>query len=296
MIFKIGSKISNLFSSNKEKLDETKLQELEEIFVLSDISVNIFDAILESIKKKYFDKSATISDIKQVVKDEIKNHIKCDFSTNNLLEKIDNSPTPFVILFTGVNGGGKTTSIGKLSSILKAHNKKVLVCAGDTFRVVATEQLKSWCDKIGVDLISSEKKDPSALAFDAYKKAVNENYDVLLIDTAGRLQSRDDLMAELQKITRVLKKQNENIPNESILVLDSSIGQNMLSQAETFIKYSNTTGFIITKMDGTSKAGALISLMNTYKLPVYFIGVGEKEADLIKFDIDYYLNKILELE
>ncbi|MDR2933750.1 MAG: signal recognition particle-docking protein FtsY [Rickettsiales bacterium] len=294
MFSRLGNSISKIFKSSTIKLDENKLIEIEENLLLSDISIDLVDIILQQIKSKKFDQNISAEEVKFIIKSELKKQISL-FENADLLQKIQKGKL-FTIIFSGINGAGKTTTVAKLASQLKNIGYKVLVCAADTFRVVATEQLQSWTDKVGVEIITSEKSDPSGLVFDAYKRASAENFDVLLIDTAGRLQSRTDLMDELQKIIRVLQKQNEYSPDESVLVLDASIGQNMLSQADAFLESASISGFILTKLDGTSKGGAVISLMKKYHLPVYMIGVGEHEADLQKFDIDYFLDNVLDLK
>lgn len=291
MFDKIGFKLTQIFTSSKQKIDDSVLSKIEEKLVLSDISVDIVDALLYKLKQSKFNKDVLINDLNIFIKNEIAYQIPEQINSN-LIDKIKNGPKPYTIVFSGINGAGKTTTLAKLANQLKNLNLKVLVCAADTFRAVASEQLNFWANKINVDIIFNNSMSPASLVFDGYKKAINEHFDVLLVDTSGRLQTRNDLMEELNKINRVLKKQDETSPHDSILVLDATMGQNMLSQTEIFLQYANITGFILTKLDGTSKGGAVISLLKKYKLPIYMFGTGEDICDLEQFNLDKYLNNL----
>lgn len=294
MFKNIGLKLSKVFSSAKQKVDENMLEKIEEKLLLSDISIDLIDKILYSLKNLKSRNDITLNELKISIKSELQNQIMNIDCNTDFIDRIKQHDRPYTIIFSGINGAGKTTTIAKIAYKLKQQGLKVLICAADTFRAVASDQLKSWAEKINTEIIYNDNLSPSSLVFDAYKKSIDDSFDVLLIDTAGRLQTRNDLMEELNKIIRVLKKQNENSPNDSILVLDASTGQNMISQAETFIQFANITGFILTKLDGSSKGGAVISLLKKYKLPIYMIGSGESIEDITSFEIDDYLNNLLD--
>ena len=196
---------------------------------------------------------------------------------------------PTVILYVGVNGAGKTTTIGKMAYRLKEEGKKVLMIAGDTFRAGATEQLKEWSDKIGCEIVYKENADPVSVMYDGVAKAKEENYDVVLIDTAGRLQNKVNLMKELEKINNVIIKKTNRKVDETLLVIDASTGQNGISQAKSFKEICDITGIVLTKVDGTAKGGIVLSIKDNVHIPVKFIGFGEKEEDLLPFDIENYI-------
>ena len=201
---------------------------------------------------------------------------------------------PTVILFIGVNGVGKTTSIGKIANKLKKEGKKVLLVAGDTFRAGAIEQIEEWGKRTDIDVVSTKSKDPSAAVYDGVDKGIKENYDVILIDTAGRLQNKDNLMEELKKIVRVMKKIDENVPNEVMLVLDATTGQNAVSQMKIFGQAVNVTGLCLTKLDGTAKGGVVFALADKFKVPLRYVGIGEKSEDLREFDIDSFVDALFD--
>ncbi len=211
------------------------------------------------------------------------------FSTD--ITFVENSPT--VIFMCGVNGVGKTTTVAKLAHKYKERGKKVLLVAGDTFRAGAVEQLTFWAQKVGVDILSKPNGDPASLCYDAMKKALEEHYDLVLVDTAGRLQNKKGLMDELSKMVRVIKKVIPEAPHEALLIIDANTGQNGIDQASVFKEACNLTGIIITKMDGTSKGGIILSIRDRLALPVKFIGLGEKMDDLEEFDLDKYLYGLL---
>ena len=196
---------------------------------------------------------------------------------------------PTVILFVGVNGVGKTTTIGKLAYKLKNQGKKVMLVAGDTFRAGAVEQLVEWGDKVGVDVVTSLSKDPSSVMYDGLEKAKNEGYDVVLIDTAGRLQNKENLMRELEKINRVIQKIVPSAPHETLLVIDATTGQNGISQAKSFKEITDITGVVLTKLDGTAKGGIVLAIKESVGLPVKYVGLGEGIDDIESFDIEKYI-------
>ncbi len=287
---KIG--LSSIFSG--KKLDNETIEELEDLLISSDISINIVNNIIDFLKKNRFGKEVTVEDIKEIIFKKLK-QIFNEAKDNTIT--FDNSP--YVLMFVGVNGCGKTTIIGKLANELKKENKKVLLAACDTFRAGAAEQLEVWKDRAEVDIIRAEKEnsDPASVAFKAFKKAKEENYDILIIDTAGRLQNNINLMAELSKIENVLRKIDEKVDSfkKNILVLDATTGQNSLKQFEIFNKSVNIDGIVMNKMDGTSKGGILVSIVEKFRKPVYLLGVGEKIDDLKNFDADEFLRNLLSL-
>lgn len=293
---KSASKISGgLFSIfTGKKIDENILEELEELLITSDLGIEITNKILNELRKNKYNKVSTVDDVKFILSKYLKEFL---FNSEKQLV-IDSSRKPYILMFVGVNGAGKTTVIGKIAKKLKSEGKKVLIGACDTFRAGATEQLKKWCDVCGVEMVQAEKEamDPSAVAYKSLEKAKKEDYDVLLLDTAGRMQNNINLMNELQKIERVLKKIDEKGIDENILVLDATIGQNAKKQVEIFSKTLNISGLIMNKMDGTAKGGILVSIANYFKKPIYAIGVGEGIDDLKEFKIDDYISSLLKLK
>lgn len=292
-LIKSSDKIkSGLFSIfNGKKLNQDVIDNLEELLITSDIGTVITSDIISFISTNRFGKEVNLKDVKDVIYDRL---IKSfDGVANNFSEFVEKKP--YVMLFLGVNGCGKTTIIGKLAHQLKNSGKSVLLAACDTFRACAVEQLKIWKDKAKVDIVSAEKlnEDPSSLAYKAFKKAKDESYDLLLIDTAGRLQNNVNLMAELKKIENTLKKLDPDAPNRSILVLDATTGQNSIKQYEEFQKFVNLDGVIMNKMDGTSKGGILVNIAEKFKKPIYAIGVGEGIEDIRDFVADEFLKNLL---
>ena len=208
--------------------------------------------------------------------------------------EIDRSQKPFVILMVGVNGTGKTTTIGKLASQMKAKGLQVSMAAADTFRMAAVEQLQEWGKRVGCNVYFSKMgADPAGTAYDAYNHAIKNKDDVLFIDTAGRLQNKKELMAELQKIVRVIQKINPSAPHSTILTLDATVGQNAISQVDAFGQITPLSGLIMSKLDGTAKGGILVALVSQFKLPIFYIGVGEKTDDLLTFDKSEYIDSLL---
>lgn len=285
---KIKTGLSALF--NGKKLDENILEEFENLMITADININIVNDIVEFLRKHKFDKNITAEEVKEIIFKKIKSVF------NGVVNKnIELNTKPYVMMFLGVNGSGKTTIIGKLAYQLKQEGKKVLLAGCDTFRVGATEQLSIWKDRAGVDIVSAEKEgeDPASVAYKAIVKAKQENYDVLLIDTAGRLQNNTNLMNELSKIEKVIKKVDETAPHNSVIVLDGTSGQNTVKQVELFQKYVNIDNIIINKMDGTSKGGILVSIVDRFKKPILAVGVGERIEDIENFDVDEFVSGLL---
>lgn len=276
--------------SGKAIIDDTTLEKIEEILLNSDIGFDATEKIIDVVRKNLkSQKDRTSENIIDVVKKELINIL--GFSKNDKNEIL--SQKPYVILIVGVNGVGKTTTIGKLANNYKKIGMKVIVGAADTFRAAANEQLEIWAARANVDINQSVKgTDPSSVVFDTLKKAIDENYDVVLIDTAGRLHNKLNLMNELDKIRRVIKKLIPNAPHETLLILDANTGQNALTQAEEFSKVTDVTGLVITKLDGTAKGGVVFQIISKQNIPVKFIGVGEGIDDLQEFEADKFVEAI----
>jgi len=246
---------------------------------------------VEALRSERVGREVSDEEIKQVLAREVASALRPRMAVLDL-----DGPAPRVLLFVGVNGSGKTTTIGKIAAKLSAEGKKVTIAAGDTFRAAAVEQLKVWADRAGADFISKEQgSDAAGLAFEALQRAKANGSDVLLIDTAGRLQNKSELMVELNKITRVIRKLDDTAPHEAILVLDATVGQNALSQTEAFRSAVGITGVVMTKLDGTAKGGVLVALASQHALPIYFIGVGESAEDLQPFDADAFAHALVGL-
>ena len=281
------SQLSNL-SRKYKNIDDDYFEELEDILIMADIGVDTVVKFVDLLKKRV--KSENISDanyLKEIIIDEL----FVMYVGNNIIDsKIhynDNGPT--VILFVGVNGVGKTTTIGKIDYKLKNEGKKVMLVAGDTFRAGAVEQIVEWGGRVGVPVVSSNSKDPSSVMYDGLDKALKEEYDVVLIDTAGRLQNKDNLMKELEKINRVVKKIIPDAPHETLLVIDATTGQNGLSQAKSFMNITDITGIVLTKLDGTAKGGIVLAIKDSVNIPVKYVGLGEGLDDIEAFDIEKYI-------
>lgn len=278
----------SLFKSFK-RVDEDLLEELEEILVCADVGAQTTDEILEQLRAEI--KANKIKDTEDV-KDALKRIMKDIVGEGGGIVFGDGIT---VILVIGVNGVGKTTSIGKIASSLKRQKKKVVVAAADTFRAAAIDQLAVWTDRAGVELIKhSEGSDPAAVVFDAINAAKKRNADVLIIDTAGRLHNKKNLMNELAKIDRVITRELPDSKRETLLVLDSTTGQNAVNQAKEFKNAADITGIVLTKLDGTAKGGIVFSIKNELDIPVKFIGVGEAIDDMEKFDADDFINALFE--
>ena len=264
----------------KRKLDDEMLEQLEELLITSDMGVDTALRVTGNIAEGQFGKRLSVAELKSMLADEI----------TRIMDPVARpmplyAQTPQVVLVVGVNGSGKTTTIGKLASQFKAAGKSVVIAAGDTFRAAAVEQLQIWGERAGVPVLTApEGSDPASLAFDAMTQAQADGADLLLIDTAGRLQNRADLMEELAKIVRVIRKKDPEAPHNTLLVLDATTGQNALSQVEIFKSISDVSGLVMTKLDGTAKGGVLVALADRFGLPIHAIGVGEQIDDLAPFD------------
>ena len=277
------SGVVGLFSG-AHRVDKAFLEKLEEQLLLADVGVNAATQIVDRVRKGYIDREVG-EDVKQFVRQQLREQLSD--ATPGLTFVADG---PTVVMIAGVNGSGKTTSIAKLANRLKLDGKKVLVAACDTFRAAAVEQLSVWCERIGVDIVKQQQgSDPAAVAHDACERAKARQYDVLIVDTAGRLHTQVHLMRELEKIYRVVAKQIVNAPHEVLLVLDATNGQNAVRQAQEFTKTVKCTGVILTKLDGSSKGGSIFAIRTQVGLPVKYVGVGEAMDDLETFDPDGFV-------
>lgn len=286
----ITGSITAIFT--KRKLDKETLQELEDTLIQADLGIAVSERIIAAVSHGRYDKEVDPEEVKQILADEVAKVLKpVEVSFNFGSEK------PFVILVVGVNGSGKTTTIGKLGSIAAGEGFKVMFAACDTFRAAAVEQLTVWGKRIGATTKSAAiGADSAGLAFDALKQAREDGTDILFIDTAGRLQNKAYLMDELDKVVRVIKKQDEAAPHAVLLVLDATTGQNALAQAEIFTKVAGVTGLIMTKLDGTARGGILVAIAEKFKLPIHAIGVGESIDDLQAFDAQAFARAIAGFE
>jgi len=272
-------KTREILSLNKflgRKLDEEFLEELEEKLIKMDLGVDTAIKLVEEIREKNF---STV--------EEALNYLKSKFLEilKNCSQDLRVDSQPSIIMFVGINGSGKTTTVGKLAYLLKKKGKKILIVGADTFRAAAGEQLKIWADRVGVDFIGGEEgTDPGAVLYRGLKKAFDENYDVVLVDTAGRLHTKEHLLREMQKLYRVIRKFSTSQPSEVLLVLDATIGQNSINQAKMFSSAVDITGLIMTKLDATAKGGALIPICKELKIPIKFVGLGEGLEDLQPFN------------
>ncbi|QGZ27626.1 signal recognition particle-docking protein FtsY [Streptococcus ruminicola] len=283
----------NAFLANFRRVDEDFFEELEEMLILSDVGVNVATQLTEDLRyEAKLENAKKADDLKRVIIEKLVEIYEKDGVFN---EKINFQDDLTVMLFVGVNGVGKTTSIGKLAYKYKNEGKKVMLVAADTFRAGAVAQLAEWGRRVDVPVVTGpEKADPASVVFDGMERAVAENVDVLLIDTAGRLQNKDNLMAELEKIGRIIKRVVPDAPHETLLALDASTGQNALSQAKEFSKITPLTGLILTKIDGTAKGGVVLAIRQELDIPVKFIGFGEKIDDIGEFDSEDFIRGLLE--
>ncbi|RED48128.1 signal recognition particle-docking protein FtsY [Aestuariispira insulae] len=287
---KIVSSISSVIT--KRKLDDEALEELEEALIAADLGPVTAAKLTASLAKSRFDKEVTDEEVRGALAEDIA--IILDPVAKPL--EIDRSKGPHVVLVVGVNGSGKTTTIGKMAQHYSAQGLKVMLAAGDTFRAAAVEQLKIWGDRTGCKVVARETgADAAGLAYDAIESARAEGADLLLIDTAGRLHNKKDLMAELEKVVRVIAKLDASAPHNTLLVLDATVGQNAHSQVETFQSIVNVSGLVVTKLDGTAKGGVLVALAEKFGLPVHAIGVGETADDLKPFEADAYAKSLMGL-
>ncbi|MCD1257859.1 signal recognition particle-docking protein FtsY [Paenibacillus athensensis] len=282
-------RVDDLFSRRK-KIDEDFYEELEEILIGADVGVNtmlkLIDTLRAEVKKR---KIENPSELQPILSEKLIELLKGDEQSGMNLNPNGLS----IILFVGVNGVGKTTTIGKMAHMYKSQGKKVLMAAGDTFRAGAIEQLETWGERVGVDVIKQQSgSDPAAVMFDAVQAAKTRGVDILLCDTAGRLQNKVNLMEELNKIYRVIQREVPDAPHEVLLVLDATTGQNALSQAKLFGDKTGLTGLVLTKLDGTAKGGIVVAIRQELHLPVKFVGLGEKMDDLQQFDSDQFVNAL----
>jgi fused signal recognition particle receptor len=286
----ITGSISAIFT--KRKLDRATLQDLEDVLLQADLGLPMAERIVAAVSAGRYDKEIDPEEVKQILAAEVAKVLKpVEVPFNFGAEK------PFIVLVVGVNGAGKTTTIGKLGAIARREGHKVMLAACDTFRAAAIEQLNVWGGRIGAKVMSRPTgADASGLAFDAIREAREDGTDILFIDTAGRLQNKQYLMDELDKIVRVIKKQDEAAPHAVLLVLDATTGQNAMAQAEIFTKVAGVTGLIMTKLDGTARGGILVAIAEKFKLPVHAIGVGESIEDLQPFEAEGFARAIAGLE
>lgn len=285
----IASGFDSIFSGFSS-IDDDFYEELEEILIMSDMGIDTTMTIIEELKSKVKEqKIKEPEECRQILIDSIKDQMKLEE------DAYDYQNQKSVVLVIGVNGVGKTTSVGKLASILKGQGKKVMMAAADTFRAGAIEQLKEWSNRAGVDIISqSEGADPAAVVYDAIQAAKARDVDILLCDTAGRLHNKKNLMNELEKINRIIEKEYSEAYLETLIVLDGTTGQNALAQAKQFKEATNISGIILTKLDGTAKGGIAIAIQSELGIPVKYIGIGEQVDDLQEFDSDMFVNALFE--
>src|SRR5258705_265861 len=287
----LGSAVADLVT--KRKLDRAMLDDIEDVLLRADLGTEVAVRIADAVGAGRYDRAMSADDVKSVVATEVEKVL----SPVAKPLAIDAGQKPFVILVVGVNGSGKTTTIGKLAARFRAEGRKVMLAAGDTFRAAAIEQLKIWGNRTGAVVIASEQgADAASLAFEAVTAAKRDAADILIVDTAGRLQNKTELMAELEKVVRVMKKVEPAAPHAVLLVLDATVGQNALSQATEFTRIAGVTGLVMTKLDGTARGGILVALAARHKLPVHFIGVGEGVDDLSPFAAKDFARAIAGIE
>ncbi len=274
----ISTGIADIFT--KRKLDDAALEELEELLITADVGAKVAAELVEEFSKGRFDKAIEPEEVKTALAALVAARLELVAKPLQLSEN-----TPHVVLVVGVNGNGKTTTIGKLTAQLKADGKKVMLCAADTFRAAAVEQLAQWADRVGCEIITgADQADPASVAYQALERAKVAGADVLMVDTAGRLHNKANLMEELKKIVRVMQKLDETAPHTVLQVLDATTGQNAIAQVEAFRDLIDVSGLIVTKLDGTARAGVVVALADKFELPVHAIGVGEQVDDLRPFD------------
>ena len=284
-----GARLNRFFAQFRT-VDEDFFDDLEELLIESDVGYETAEELTDELRDEAkLQKAKSRDDLKKVIVEKLVNLYDQSGNSENEKLKSHDDGKPNIYLFVGVNGAGKTTTIGKLAKRFKDEGKSVLLAAADTFRAGAVEQLSEWGERVGVAVVTGkEQADPASVVYDATDKALKENYDYLLVDTAGRLQNKKNLMSELEKIERTIKKQAPEEPTETLLVLDGSTGQNALLQAKDFDKTTKLTGLVLTKLDGSSKGGVVLAIRNEMKLPVKLVGLGEKASDLADFDAANY--------
>ena len=291
---KSSAKLADSFTSvfTKEKLDAADIAELEEVLIASDMGASAAARISAALADKRFGKENGPTEAREALAEEVARILKPREAELDLTD----GPKPRIVLVIGVNGSGKTTTIGKLANNLTNAGANVVIGAADTFRAAAIEQLKVWADRADASFVASTQgADAAGVAFETVKRAKEESADVALIDTAGRLQNKSELMAELAKIIRVIRKVDEDAPHETLLVLDATVGQNALSQVENFRSVTEITGLVMTKLDGTAKGGVLVALAQRHAIPIHFIGVGERAEDLQTFDAQSFARALVGL-
>ncbi|APO87319.1 signal recognition particle-docking protein FtsY [Marivivens sp. JLT3646] len=287
----LGRMLGRKPDAPRRTLDDDMLEQLEELLIAADMGVDTALRVTSSMAEGRMGKKLSVDEIKQLLADEV----------TRIMEPVARplpiyAKKPQVVLVVGVNGSGKTTTIGKLASQFKAAGKSVVIAAGDTFRAAAVEQLQVWGQRAGVPVLTApEGSDPASLAFDAMTKAHEDGADLLMIDTAGRLQNRQDLMEELSKIVRVIRKKDPDAPHNTLLVLDATTGQNAIMQVDAFQKLADVSGLVMTKLDGTAKGGVLVALADKFGLPIHAIGVGEQIDDLAPFDPEDFAKALVGL-
>lgn len=292
----LSERLDTVFQGLKQ-IDENLLDELEEALIAADIGVATTQHILETVRRGVARKQINDLDaLKQAIKDELLKILRQSEKQGVASEtSVPENVSPYVMMIVGVNGVGKTTTIGKLAQRIKAEGNDVLICAADTFRAAASDQLAIWAERTGVPLIQQKQgTDPAAVLFDSLKASKARGSDVLIVDTAGRLHNKSNLMAELEKMKRVAAREVEGAPHETLLVVDAVTGQNGLEQARQFLKVAGVTGIVLTKLDGTAKGGIAVAIANELSLPIRYAGIGEKVDDLVVFDPELYVNGLFE--
>lgn len=285
---RLADGITGVFT--KRKLDDETLEELEDLLISSDLGTGVAARVTAGLAKDRFDKEISDEEIKSALASEI----AAVLAPREQVVDFADGPRPRVVLFVGVNGSGKTTTIGKIASRLHEQGAKALLVAGDTFRAAAIEQLTVWGDRAGISVLSKPTgADAAGLVYEAVERAQREGLDLVLVDTAGRLQNKKELMAELEKVIRVVKKLDPDAPHDVILVLDATVGQNALSQVEAFRDTAGVTGLVMTKLDGTAKGGVLVAIADKHDLPIHFVGVGEKAEDLQPFSAEAFAKALV---
>jgi len=292
----INSKLDTIFEGRKQ-IDEALLDELEEMLISTDIGVQTTMQVLEAVRRGVSRQEINdLPALKAVMKSELLSILQHSEERGVASEtEVEESIRPYVLMVVGVNGVGKTTTIGKLAQRIKNEGNDVLICAADTFRAAASEQLEIWSSRAGVPLIQQKQgTDPAAVLFDALQSAKSRNSDVLIVDTAGRLHNKSNLMAELEKMKRIAGREVSKAPHETLLVIDAVTGQNGLEQARQFMKAADVTGIVLTKLDGTAKGGIAVAIAKELQLPIRYVGVGEQVDDLMVFDPESYVNGLFD--